>query len=91
MKHEKPLPEEEGQFLVRTFVDRDWVTRIGDVVEVEEELEDLEEEDGGQHEEWDGRTTAEIPIIKEEDTEEGEETKEKGGGGNEWPTLCWEG
>ena len=51
------------------------MTRSGDVVEEEEELE--EEEDGRQLEEWDGRTTVEIPIIREDNTEEGEETKKK--------------
>ena len=70
-------PGEEGQFLVRTFVERDWVTRSGDVVEEEEEIEEQEEEDGRQLEEWDGRTTVEIPIIREDNTEEGEETKKK--------------
>ena len=53
------------------------MTRCGDVEEEEEEIEEQEEEDGRQLEEWDGRTTVEIPIIREDNTEEGEETRKK--------------
>ena len=44
-------PGEEGQFLVRTFVERDWVTRSGDVVEEEEEIEEALEDDKEKDEE----------------------------------------
>ena len=73
-------PGEEGDFLVRVFVERDWVTRSEDVVEEEdfEEIEEEEEEDGEQRQEWEERTTIDIPIQRvEAEAEEGEEKKKK--------------
>ena len=65
-------PGQEGDFLLRVFVERDWVTRSEDVVE-EEDFEEIEEEDedgGEQRQEW---TTINIPIQREEEVEAAEE------------------
>jgi len=74
-------PEEEGDFLVRVFVERDWVTRSEDVNEEEdfEEIEEEDEDDGEQrHQEWGEKTTIDIPIqIEGVDAEDGEGSKKK--------------
>ena len=74
-------PEEEGDFLVRVFVERDWVTRSEDVNEEEdfEENEEEDEDDGEQrHQEWGEKTTIDIPIqIEGVDAEDGEGSKKK--------------
>ena len=61
-------PGEEGDFLVRVFVERDWVTRSEDVVEEEdfEEIEEDDDDDGEQRQEWGERTTIDIPIQRVE-------------------------
>lgn len=75
-------PGEEGDFLLRVFVERDWVTRSEDVVE-EEDFEGIEEEededDGEQRQEWGERITIDIPIqrVEELEAEEGQERKKK--------------
>ena len=75
-------PGEEGDFLLRVFVERDWVTRSEDVVE-EEDFEGIEEEededDGEQRQDWGERITIDIPIqrVEELEAEEGQERKKK--------------
>ena len=74
-------PGEEGDFLLRVFVERDWVTRSGDVGEEEdfEEIEEEDEDDSEQRQEWGENTTINIPIQREEevDAEEGKKKKRR--------------